>query len=206
MQVNHFSHMLLTLHLLPTLRSTPHSRLVCQSSDLHRATPSSTAFASVSEINTDIGPTYLYNRSKLAQILFIRALQHRLESSASGSSGGGGGGAAQTVYVNAVHPGGVSTDQPQQAEEAYGVVGRIGVALARPMMADPVKQGCRPALYAATAEEVVQKGVTGCYIVPDKKVTEPSGQAMDGELGERLWGLSRRILEEKLGAGEVPGV
>lgn len=198
MQVNHFSHMLLALHLLPTLRSTPHSRLVCQSSDLHRATPSSTAFASVSEINTDIGPTYLYNRSKLAQILFIRTLQHRLEK--SGASG------EKTVYVNAVHPGGVSTDQPQQAEEAYGVVGKIGVALARPMMADPVKQGCRPALYAATAEEVVQKGVTGGYIVPDKKVTEPSSQAMDAELGERLWGLSRRILEERVGAGEVPGV
>lgn len=199
MQVNHFSQMLLALYLLPALRSTPHSRLVCQSSDLHRAARPSTAFASVEEINTDLGPTFLYNRSKLAQILFIRALQHRLAHSDTSNDG-------NTVYVNAVHPGGVSTDQPQQAQEAYGVVGKVGVALARPLMADPVKQGCRPALYAATAEEVVQKGVTGGYIVPDKKVTAPSGQAEDGELGERLWGLSVRILEAKLGAGEVPGV
>lgn len=195
MQVNHLSQTLLALLLLPTLRSTPSSRLVCQSSDLHRAAQPSTTFDSVSELNTDIGPTFLYNRSKLAQILFVRALQRRLDkSSATGT----------TVYVNAVHPGAVSTDQPRQAEEAYGMLGTVGVAVARPFMVDPVERGCRPALYAATAEEVVRKGVRGEYIVPDKKVVEPSGQAMDEALGERLWGLSVRILEQKVGGLDLP--
>ena len=197
MQVNHISQMLLALSLLPTLRSTPNSRLVCQSSDLHRAARPSTSFSSIDEINTDLGPTFLYNRSKLAQILFIRALKRRLDNSAHNNN-------ASAVFVNAVHPGGVSTDQPQQAEEAYGTLGKIGVALARPLMADPVEQGCRPALYAATAGEVVDKRISGAYIVPDKKVEEPSGQARDEGLGESLWGLSVKILEEKLGRGEVP--
>ena len=197
MQVNHFSQMLLTLFLLPNLRSTPRSRLVLQSSDLHRAARPSTSFSSVSEINTDIGPTFLYNRSKLAQILFVRALKRRMDAGELGFKARDG--QANMVYMNAVHPGAVSTDQPQQAEEAYGTLGKIGVALARPLMADPVEQGCRPALYAATAEEIVGKGINGEYIVPDKKVTDPSGQAKDVELGESLWKLSMQIFDEKLG-------
>lgn len=36
-------------------------------------------------------------------------------------------------------------------------------------------------------------------IVPDRKVTEPSKQARDEELGENLWRLSEQILQEKLG-------
>lgn len=37
-------------------------------------------------------------------------------------------------------------------------------------------------------------------IVPDRKVTEPSKQAQDEELGENLWRLSEEILHEKLGS------
>lgn len=37
-------------------------------------------------------------------------------------------------------------------------------------------------------------------IVPDRKVTEPSKQARDEELGENLWRLSEQILQEKLGS------
>lgn len=36
-------------------------------------------------------------------------------------------------------------------------------------------------------------------IVPDKKVTEPSNEAKDEALGERLWALTVQILEDKLG-------
>jgi WW domain-containing oxidoreductase len=60
--------------LLPVLQRTSGSRLVLQSSDLHRGCPSSTEFTAVQEINTDIGPMNLYNRTKLAQILTVRAL------------------------------------------------------------------------------------------------------------------------------------
>lgn len=36
-------------------------------------------------------------------------------------------------------------------------------------------------------------------IVPDRKITDPSKQAQDEELGENLWRLSEQIIEEKLG-------
>ena len=37
-------------------------------------------------------------------------------------------------------------------------------------------------------------------IVPDRKITEPSKQARDEELGENLWRLSEKMIREKLGS------
>ena len=70
------------------------------------------------------------------------------------------------------------------------------------MMADPVKQGCRPALFAATSEDVVNEGIVGAYIVPDRKVTSVTSQAENEELGENMWKLSLDILKQKLGSLE----
>ena len=140
-------------------------------------------------------------------------------------------------WVNAVHPGGVATDQLSQAVDAYGTLGKVGVMTVKPFMKDPVDEGCRPALFAATSEDVVKEGIQGQYvslairfpnfflafllfspslpiptsrltfaaqptfqIVPDRKITDPSKQAQDDELGENLWRLSEQILQEKLGS------
>ncbi|KIX94807.1 uncharacterized protein Z520_09497 [Fonsecaea multimorphosa CBS 102226] len=192
-QVNHLSQFLLLLKLLPRLQHTPGSRVVFESSELHRGAEDNVQFENEAEINKDIGPTKLYNRTKLAQILTTRALQRRIDSGQLGFEAG------QKVYVNAVHPGAVATDQPLQAEEAYGKLGVVGHKLVRPFMADPVATGCRSALYAATSQEIEEKGISGQYIVPDKKVTDPSTMAQDVELGERLWRLSEQLLKEKLG-------
>jgi len=194
MQVNHFSQMHLALTLLPLLQKTPRSRLVAQASDMHQTAPSDVKYASIDEFKSDIGPTYLYGRSKLANILFIRALHRRMLKGELGFNKG-----TPTVFVNATHPGGVSTDQPKQAEEAYGTLGIIGVAMTRPFMKDPISQGCRSILFASTSEEIVDKGINGKYIVPDKKVTEPNSYARDDEMGDRLWKLSLDILQQKLG-------
>ena len=105
------------------------------------------------------------------------------------------------LYANASHPGAVNTDQQEQAVEAYGTLGKIGVKATRPFMADPVKTGCKSALWAATSNEVIDEGVTGEYVVPEKKVTSPSSQAQDVQLQENLWGLTVKVLKEKLGAG-----
>ncbi|MCJ1335578.1 hypothetical protein MMC09_000850 [Bachmanniomyces sp. S44760] len=183
----------LALTLLPLLQATPQSRLVCQSSELHRAAPPSTHFASAEEINTDVGPMFLYNRSKLAQVLFVRALKRRMDAHQLGFTG------KNTIYANATHPGGVSTDQQEQAVEAYGTMGKLGVKATRPFLVDPVKQGCKSALFAAVAEDIVNDSINGAYIVPDRKVTNPSDRAQDEALGESLWSLSLNILRSKLG-------
>lgn len=138
----------------------------------------------------------LYARTKLAQILTVRALQRR---QALGSLGFSHDPKTNQVFINAVHPGAVETDQPKQAEEAYGKAGVLGHKMIKPFLKDPVASGCRSALFAATSERVVSEGISGGYIVPDAKVVEPSEMAKDEELGERLWELSERLLRERLG-------
>ncbi|KAI9678271.1 MAG: hypothetical protein M1817_006216 [Caeruleum heppii] len=191
-QVNHLAQMHLTMILLPILQKTPNSRLVVQSSDLHRMAPSETHFADVAEINQDLGAAKLYNRTKLAQVLFIRALVRRMQNKDLGFT------STEQVFANATHPGAVSTDQQEQAVEAYGTLGKIAVAGTRPLMKDPIEQGCRPALFATTSEDVIKEKIQGEYIVPDRKVTTASNQALDEALGEQLWKLSERILVDKL--------
>ena len=67
-------------------------------------------------------------------------------------------------WVNAVHPGGVATDQQDQAIDAYGTKGKIGVKAVRPFLKDPLDEGCRSALFAATSEDVVAEGIQGQYV------------------------------------------
>lgn len=180
--------------LLPVLKKTPSSRIVAQSSELHKGVPSDIAFASKAEINNDIGATYLYGRSKLGQILWVRKLNQILtQGSPAGDT------TLEKIFVNATHPGGVATDQQKQAVDAYGTLGKVGVALVKPFLSDPVKSGCRPALYAATSDEILSEGITGQYIVPDKSVTSPSSKGQDDEMADRLWKLQETLLKEKFG-------
>jgi hypothetical protein len=146
------------------------------------------------KINQDIGPSYLYNRSKLAEVLFVRELLKRIRAGQFGPVTATQG----EPWINATHPGGVSTDQQKQAEDAYGTLGKIGVAAVRPFMKDPVKQGCRPALFAATSPDIVKERIEGQYIVPDRKPTEPSTQAQDEKLAKNLWNLTKEVLESKI--------
>ncbi|KAJ0422861.1 hypothetical protein BJY00DRAFT_322363 [Aspergillus carlsbadensis] len=195
MQVNHILQFHLSRVLLPLLQRTPNSRLVLQSSELHRAI-SDVKFESLAELNTDIGPTKLYNRTKLAMILYVRALAERKGKGQLGFKPDAKAG----PWINATHPGAVSTDQQKQAEDAYGAAGKVGVAVVRPFMKDPVDQGCRTALFAATGEDVVKDAVQGQYIVPDRKPTSPSSEAQNHELQENLWKLTEKILVDKLGS------
>jgi hypothetical protein len=63
-------------------------------------------------------------------------------------------------------------------------MGKLGVKAVRPFMKDPIDEGCRSALYAATAVEVGTKPIDGEYIVPDCKVTDVSKEAKDEQLAE----------------------
>lgn len=152
MQVNVFSQAHLTLVLLPILQKTSDSRIVHQSSDLHRGADSSMKFESIDEINQDIGATKLYNRTKLAQILFLRELYSHIKAGDFGEVTNSLG----LPWINATHPGGVLTDQQNQAIEAYGTLGKVGVNAVRPFMKDPVAEGCRPALFAAASPDIVK--------------------------------------------------
>jgi WW domain-containing oxidoreductase len=194
MQVNVFAQHHLAMTLLPKLIATPNSRLCLQSSDMHRLAPNDIHFANLREINTDIGATYLYNRTKLAMVLLVHALERRKQKGELGLKPG------QGPWINATHPGAIKTDQQKQAEDAYGNLGKVGVKLVRPFLKDPIDKGCRSILFAATSDEIVDKKIDGAYIVPDCKVTEPSKDSQNVVLQESLWRLTEDLLQEKLGA------
>lgn len=202
MQVNVFAQHHLAMILLPILLKTPESRLVHQSSEFHRMLTSNPSFESLSEINKDVGAMPLYARSKLAQVLLVRFM-HGLKSQPDNKLGLAAG---KSPFVIATHPGGVVTDQQEQAIEALGTKGKLGVKAVRPFMKDPVDEGCRPALFAATAPEIAAKPIDGKYIVPDCEVTDVSKEAKDSQLAERLWRLTETVLRDKLGELPYPTV
>ncbi|TKA82931.1 hypothetical protein B0A55_01293 [Friedmanniomyces simplex] len=192
-QVNVLAQHHLMMMLLPVLTQTPASRVVFQSSEFHRLGTSSAHFADLAEINQDVGAANHYNRTKLAQVLLAKALVRHKQQSQLGLSPSTG------PYFLATHPGGVNTDQPKQAEEAYGTMGKLGVKAARPFMKDPVDEGCRPALFAATSEDVVKENLDEEYIVPDRKVTDVAKNAKEEGLQEQCLRLTETLLGGKLG-------
>lgn len=101
MAANHIGHVILTSHLLPLMKKTASEgnivRIVMFGSNAHQATPSDCSFASLSELNTDLGPNGQYGRSKLAQMLYAKYLSKHLTSR------------CPKILANSVHPGFVET-------------------------------------------------------------------------------------------------
>jgi len=117
MAVNHMGHVVLTSHVLPLLKKTAEKgtvRISHQASNAHEQTPKDTKFASLDELNTDIGPMPLYGRSKLAAILYARYLTKHLHAQNS------------NILINATHPGVVETTMStRDILEPYPIAGHL---------------------------------------------------------------------------------
>jgi retinol dehydrogenase-12 len=167
--VNHLAPFMLTNLLLPKLRLSAPSRVVVVASAAHgRATLD---FADLmNERVSGLWPAY--SRSKLANILFTRALARRLEGSG--------------VTANCLHPGLVRSnlfhDGPRQMRAAMRLFGRLFMLSAR--------AGARTSVYLATAPEL--SGRSGGYYANCQPAT-PSIAAQDQADGERLWRESARL-------------
>jgi WW domain-containing oxidoreductase len=206
-QINMLSQLHLALMLLPTLQATAAStktsaRIMMMSSEMHRWVPSSTKFESDEELSKDIGPSYLYGRSKLAQILIMREFARRLDRGELGSSPyDSSTGMPRPVLVNATHPGGVRTAQPLQLDAVYGWIGKILRWILTPLFVDPVTMGCRSGIFSVTGKELYEgSGIHGQYIIPDMKIGQPSRKGHDQEMGARLWLFSMQIIRNRLGS------
>jgi len=165
--VNVLAPFLLTNLLLPLLRACAPSRIVNLSSGLHRR-----AHLDLGDLQVERGwRTYkAYDRSKLADILLTAALARRLEGTG--------------VTANAAHPGLIDSDLGREMSWAQRTVKR--------WISKPAEVGARTSIYLASSPEVER--VSGRYFA-DSREAEPSEEARDGELAERLWrvceGLTR---------------
>lgn len=168
LQVNHLGPFLLTQLLLGRLRSSTPSRVVVVSSSVHDG-----AKLDWDDLEAESGYSTMkvYARSKLLNLLFVRALARRL-------SGSG-------VTVNALHPGVVNTELARDFPLPFRLLAKL-------FFATPEK-GARTSLFLALDASV--DGVSGGYFA-DRKPKQPSAAAQDDAAAERLWQLSEKMVAE----------
>ena len=185
---NHLGHFALVGQLLATLRQTTpigaEPRVVVTSSEVHR----------LGKINLDkLSPErrnyhrwLAYGQSKLANLLFMRELQHRSDAAGWG------------LLCAAAHPGYAATNLqlagPAMRRNQLGIL--VNKA-ANALFAQSDAQGALPQLYAATMPDVSP----GDYWGPDGPANirgYPSRQsakkaAYDDDMARRLWERSEQL-------------
>jgi retinol dehydrogenase 12 len=167
--VNHLAPFLLTHLLLEKLQSRPEARIVTTASEAHRR-------AQIRFEDLQAAGKYsalrAYGSSKLANILFTRALARRL--------------AGTRVTATCLHPGFVRThfgrDLSPMARSVFNVVARF---------ARSPEKGAETIVYLAAAPQV--QGASGGYYF-DCRPTQPSPAAEDDGAAERLWRVSEELV------------
>lgn len=167
--LNHMGYFRLTKWLAERVISSAPARIVNVASEAHR-----NAALDFDDLQTARGYNgwKAYQRSKLANILFTRALAHRL--------------AGTGVTANCLHPGFVRTSFGDNNRGFWG----IGIRLGKLVAAISVPRGAETPVYVASAPEI--EGVTGKYF--DKcREREPNAAARNDADAERLWKESERL-------------
>jgi len=167
--VNHLAPFLLTNLLLDRLKASAPARIVTVASTAHGGARIDPATMTQPAVWT---PLSAYGRSKLANVLFTRALARRLDPA--------------VVTASCLHPGGIATDIGNRA----GTLARLGWRLARPFLAGPDKGAETSVFLAIVADPTPFHGayLTNKAIVP----TDPAAQ--DDALAEALWKTSARLV------------
>ena len=166
--VNHLAPFLLTNLLLDRLRESAPARVVTTSSVAHGQ--GQVDFDDL-QLERDWSLGRSYGNSKLANVLFTRALARRLEGS--------------DVVANCFHPGTVRTSIARDA----GLLKSIGWRALTLFASSPAK-GASTLVYLAASPEAAE--VSGEYFV-DSNPGRTAGRANDDEAAERLWEVSEQL-------------
>ncbi|KAF9293387.1 hypothetical protein BGZ88_005455 [Linnemannia elongata] len=186
--VNHMGHFVFTLGLLDKIKESQPSRIVILSSLAHEMTPKHMNGIDFDTINDETKSSKFdrYARSKLANVLFGKALARRL--------------ANERVWVNIAHPGYVATTLNRTAMYAMSnTVGKVS-EVAISLMGMTPEVGALTQLYLATSPEVENKDIRGRYFIAVANEIQPTAESKDEELQERLWTFSENLAREKVKA------
>ena len=166
--VNHVGTALLTLELLPALERTAPSRVVILSSGLHYRGKMN--WDDLQQARGRYDGIRAYNQSKLANVLFTKALARRL--------------AGKGVTVNAVHPGVVATELTRAFPKPL-------MAIFKLFLLSP-ERGAECSLHVATSPDVA--AMTGEYFEKSEPKTA-SRDARDEGQQERLWMVTEGLIK-----------
>jgi NAD(P)-dependent dehydrogenase (short-subunit alcohol dehydrogenase family) len=175
MGTNHLGHFLLTNMLVEPLSKSEAARVVTVSSDLHRRGKNESVLRTLDDDPKFEKRKYsgfdAYGDSKLANVLFTRALVKRMPES---------------VLAFSLHPGVIPTNLSRH----MGIAGSLfGVALK--VFSKSISQGASTSVYGATSPDL--EGRSGAYLF-DCRVKEPSKDALDDDAADKVWALSERAV------------
>jgi len=170
---NHIGHFLLVTGLLGQLAEQ--GRIVMLSSGAHTMAPKAGIEFENLAGQLSYAPWTAYGQSKLANLLFAKHLAKRLSSQGS------------SVTANAVHPGVIMSG----LQRNMPAIQRFGMAVAAPIGFKSIAEGAATQVYVATRPDLA--GVSGEYFA-DCNIAQPTAQARDAALAERLWVTSERIV------------
>lgn len=169
--LNHLAYFQMTAELLDLIRKTPGARVVSTSSSMQAR----------GKLDLNSTPTSLrgsgpnaYAASKLANVVFTKELQRRLEGT--------------SATANCFEPGTVRTQFGGFGSD-QGLLLNIVYTLAKPFSSTP-EQGADSLIWLATSSEATS--LRGEY-VSKRKPTTPNKQALDSKLGADLWSLSEKL-------------
>ncbi|KZP08213.1 NAD-binding protein [Athelia psychrophila] len=189
MAINHLSPFLFTNTLLPLMTTTsrlPDSdvRIVNVSSAAH-ANPKNPHFDTIEALNTSFKDSTmkLYGYTKLANVLFSKQLQQRLNAE------------GVPIIVISLHPGVFLTDGFKSAIKGWPMSGVISF-LAR-LLFQPVERSGYNSAFAAASPDVRARAAEfkGAYIVPVGKIAKPSADARKPQLALDLWETSEKQID-----------
>ena len=167
---NHIGHFILVTGLLDLL--APRGRVVVLSSMAHKMAPSGGIQFDDLSFERGYSAWKAYGQSKLANLLFARALSRRLEK-------------GQTA--NAVHPGVIGTDLWRH----MGTAARVVAPLAGAVALKNVHEGAATQCFVATRPDLAH--VNGEYF-SDCNQAKSSALGADRDLSERLWKVTEDIV------------
>ncbi|KAG8938127.1 hypothetical protein FRC04_009465 [Tulasnella sp. 424] len=193
MSTNHLGSFVLTQELMPVLKRTaeePNSdvRIVVVASKMHIRVPEKPDFRNLEGWNARKGDGVVdsgarYAVTKLANVLFARELQTRLD--------------AENIPITCISlsPGLVSTEGPRNAIKSGIFSYLVKIFLA--VLALTPLQGSFTTLFAATSPKIKTEPTKykGSYLQPFNRLTEASAFAKDKQLADDLWACSEEVAE-----------
>jgi NAD(P)-dependent dehydrogenase (short-subunit alcohol dehydrogenase family) len=174
MGTNHFGHFALTLQLLPYMTGVPDARVVSVSSNVHKI---GNMYYDGNDLNWEkrkYSSWGAYAQSKLANVLFVKELQKRLNKSEQGKN----------ITALAVDPGSIKTDL-----QRHSALSNVLQTL-MPFINKTIPQGASTTVNCATNPEFKGKG--GTYFVDCNEAT-PHSKALDEQVATQLWEISEKL-------------
>ncbi|KAF9919700.1 hypothetical protein FBU30_010649 [Linnemannia zychae] len=185
--INHLGHFVFTTTLLNRIRASGPARIVILASFAHEL-PSTTnpiPFELLREPTTNQATLIRYGQSKLANVLFAKALARRLKD--------------DQVWVNIAHPG--CTDAQIHMAVKENKSSRCFYAFSRLWLKTsyPVKEAVLTQLFCATGARIEADDLRGRYFIPIANEIQPNPISEDVQLQEDLWKFSEEAAREGLG-------